>query len=514
MKRFSMLLTVFVFLMIVLTGCTDNTTKDGANNESANKEAASSTITSGGAVTVGISQDLDSLDPHKAVYAGTKEVLFNVYEGLVKPTADGDLVPAVAEKFEISNDAKTYTFTLRKGLTFHDGSNVTAEDVKYSIERYADIQGKESAFSILEKVVIVDEKTVEVKLKEGNSEFLSELTLAILPKSNKEPAKNPVGTGPFKVKKFEKGQSLLVERFDGYRKKELPYLDEVTFKIVPDTDAAFTELQGGNLDILQYLTEDQTKTLGDKFQVVQGSVNYVQALYLNNNFEPFRDKRVRQALCYAVDNEAINEFVFAGKSHVIGTNMIPGFSKYYNAETEKTYTKDIEKAKALLKEAGYDNGFDLTITVPNNYGPHKTVAEIVVEQLKEIGVKAKIEMIEFTSWVSDVYGDRKYEATVVAVDGTLSPSSWFEKNESSAPKNFTHYKNDEFDKIFKEAKASIDDKEKVELYKKLQMILSEDAASVYIQDPANLIAVNKKLSGYKCYPVAAQDLCEVGYVAE
>lgn len=514
MKRFSMLLTAFVFLMIVLTGCTDNTTKDGANNESANKGAASSTITSGGAVTVGISQDLDSLDPHKAVYAGTKEVLFNVYEGLVKPTADGDLVPAVAEKFEISDDAKTYTFTLREGLTFHDGSNVTAEDVKYSIERYADIQGKESAFSILGKVVIVDEKTVEVHLKEGNSEFLSELTLAILPKSNKEPAKDPVGTGPFKVKKFEKGQSLLVERFDGYRKKELPYLDEVTFKIVPDTDAAFTELQGGNLDILQYLTEDQTKTLGDKFQVVQGSVNYVQALYLNNNFEPFKDKRVRQALCYAIDNEAINEFVFAGKSHVIGTNMIPGFSKYYNAETEKTYTKDIEKAKSLLKEAGYENGFDLTIIVPNNYGPHKTVAEIVVEQLKEIGVKAKIETIEFTSWVSDVYGDRKYEATVVAVDGTLSPSSWFEKNESSAPKNFTNYKNDEFDKIFKEAKASIDDKEKVELYKKLQMILSEDAASVYIQDPANLIAVNKKLSGYQCYPVAAQDLCEVGYVAE
>ena len=156
----------------------------------------------------------------------------------------------------------------------------------------------------------------------------------------------------------------------------------------------------------------------------------------------------------------------------------------------------------------------MTIIVPNNYGPHKTVAEIVVEQLKEIGVKAKIEMIEFTSWVSEVYGDRKYEATVVAVDGTLSPSSWFEKNESSAPKNFTNYKNDEFDKIFKEAKASIDDKEKVELYKKLQMILSEDAASVYIQDPANLIAVNKKLSGYQCYPVAAQDLCEVGYVAE
>ncbi|MBP3703427.1 MAG: ABC transporter substrate-binding protein [Lachnospiraceae bacterium] len=514
MKKFSMLLTAFVLTLIVLTGCTDNTAKDETPKKQSANNAVTSTITSGGAVTVGISQDLDSLDPHKAVYAGTKEVLFNVYEGLVKPTAEGDLVPAVAEKFEISKDAKTYTFTLREGLTFHDGSKVTAEDVKYSIERYADIQGKDSAFSILEKVVIVDEKTVKVELKEGNSEFLSELSLAVLPKDNKEPAKNPVGTGPFKIKRFDKGQQLLVRRFENYRDKKLPYLDEVTFKIVANTDAAFTELQGGNLDIVQYLTEDQIKTLGDKFEIVEGSVNYVQALYLNNKFEPFQDKRVRQALCYAVDRNAINEFVFGGKSHIIGTNMIPGFKKYYNTETEKAYEKNIEKAKELLKEAGYEKGFDLTVIVPDNYGPHKTVAEVIVEQLKEIGVNAKIKMMEFTSWVSEVYGGRKYEATIVAVDGTLAPSSWFEKNVSTAPKNFTNFKNEEFDKIFKQAKASIDDEEKITLYKKLQTILAEDAASVYIQDPVNLIAVNKKLSGYKCYPVAAQDLSEVGFTAK
>lgn len=507
MKKYSLLLTTLFLMLIVLSGCKDNTA-----TEPSVEKTDSSAITSGGAVTVGITQDLDSLDPHNAVYAGTKEVLFNVYEGLVKATPEGDLEPAVAEKYEISDDAKTYTFTLRHGLTFHDGTKVTAKDVKYSIERYADIQGKESAFSIVEKVEIAEEDTVIVKLSEGNSEFLAELTLAILPRANKKPAENPIGTGPFQVVKFTPGQSFKVKKFANYRTKGIPYLDEVTFKIVADTDSAFTELQGGNIDILQYLTSDQVAAVGNQFQIVEGSVNYVQGMFLNNDFKPFEDIRVRQALCYAIDRDAINQFVFEGKSHEIQTNMLPGFTKYYNEETEKTYTKNVEKAKQLLKEAGYEDGFDLMITVPNNYGPHQTVAEVIVEQLKEVGVRAKTQLIEFTSWVSEVYGERKFEATVVAVDGTLAPSSWFEKNESTAPKNFTNYKNEEFDKIFKEAKKTIDDEQKVKLYKQLQSIMAEDAASVYIQDPANLIAVNKELTGYVCYPVAAQDLSKVGYV--
>lgn len=509
MKKFPFMNSFMLYalvMLIVLSGCKDNTAvKDPAETP------ASSTITSGGSVTVGISQDLDSLDPHSAVYAGTREVLFNIYEGLVKPTAEGDLAPAVAESFNISDDAKTYTFTLRQGITFHDGSKVTAEDVKYSIERYADIQGKESAFSNVEKVVIKDDKMVEVKLKEGNSEFLAELTLAILPKANKQPAKKPIGTGPFKIADFVPGQSLKVEKFKGYRKEGMPYLDYVTFKIISNTDAAFTELQGGNIDILQYLTADQAAALGNRYQIVEGSVNYVQGLFLNNQFEPLKNQKVRQAICYAIDRNAINQFVFDGKSHTIETHMLPGFTKYYNQETEKVYSKDVEKAKALLKEAGYEKGFDLVITVPNNYPPHQTVAEVLIEQLKEVGIRAKTKMVEFTSWVSDVYGERQFEATVVAIDGTLAPSSWFEKNESSAVNNFTNYKNAQFDEIFKKAKTTIDDAEKISFYKELQMILTNDAASAYIQDPANLIAVNKKLTGYRCYPVAAQDLSLVGF---
>lgn len=470
--------------------------------------------TSGGSVTVGITQDLDSLDPHSTAYAGTREVLFNLFEGLVKAQSDGNLVPAVASDYDISEDAKVYTFTLRDGITFHDGSPVTVEDVKYSIERYADIQGEESAFSIFEKVVIVDDKTVEVHLKEGNSEFLAELTCAIMPEAgDAKTATNPIGTGPFKFESFTPGQKLVVQKYEGYWNKDkgYPYLDEVTFKIQPDTDAALLELKAGTIDIYQYLTSDQAATLTNGFDILEGSVNYVQGLFLNNNYEPLKNVKVRQALYYAIDRDAVNEFLYEGKSHIIGTNMIPAFTKYYDESTETIYKKDIDKAKALLKEAGYENGFTLNITVPNNYAPHQGTAEIIEQQLKEIGITVKLNPVEFTTWYNDVYLNRNYEATVVAVDGTLAPSSWFSKNVSTSPVDFTNYNNPEYDKIYQQAVNTTNDDEKVELYKQLQNILAEDAASIYIQDPANLVAVNKKLGGYEFYPIAAQDMSLVYY---
>lgn len=263
----------------------------------------------GGRVVFGMTQDLTSLDPHTISDAGTRDVVFNLYEGLVKPASDGTLVPAVAEKYEISDDAKVYTFTLRDGVTFHDGTPVTAEDVKYSIDRYAEIQGGTSAFSMLETVVIKDEKTVEVDLKESYSEFLSELALAIIPKSNEDPAKNPIGTGPFKYVSYTPGQNLIVEKYDGYWKEGVPYLDEVEFKFTSDVDTAFMELQAGTIDILKYLTAAQVQSLNENFNVAEGSMNLVQAMYLNNSYEPLSDARVRQALCYAVDRQQINEFL-------------------------------------------------------------------------------------------------------------------------------------------------------------------------------------------------------------
>ncbi len=466
-------------------------------------------------VVVGISQDLDSLDPHSAVYAGTREVLFNLFEGLVKATSDGNIEPAVAQSYEVAEDASSISFVIREGITFHDGTPVTAEDIKYSLERYAQIQGEESAFADFSELEIVDDQTVNVVLREPNSEFIYELTCAIVPEANDADINsNPIGTGPFKFVSFKPGESLVVEKYADYWKEGLPYLDQVTFKVVTDTDSAINQLNAGTLDIFQYLTFDQTTTLNQNFNVLEGSVNYVQGMFLNNAVEPFNDVRVRQALYYAVDRDLINEFLFGGKAHVIGTNMIPAAEFYYNADTETTYSRDLDKARELLTEAGYPNGFEFTITVPNNYAPHEGTAQIIAESLAEVGIKANINLVEFNTWYADAYVDRKYEATVVAVDGRLAPNSWFDKNLSTSSNNFTNYSNPEFDELYKKAMAAIDLDEKAGYYKEMQQLLADDAASIYIQDPANLVAINAALEGYEFFPIAAQDMSVVKYAEQ
>lgn len=460
----------------------------------------------GGRVVFGMTQDLASLDPHVSTDAGTRDVVFNLYEGLVKPTSDGDMVPAVASEVQISDDAKTYTFTLRDGITFHDGTLVTVEDVKYSIDRYAEILGENSAFSIVSNVEIPDEKTVVVNLKESYSELLPMMTAAIIPQSNEDPIGNPIGTGPFQFVSYTPGQKLILKKYDGYWKEGVPSLDEAEFKFIADVDTAFVELQAGTIDILKYLTAAQAQTLGDSYQILEGNMNLVHGMFLNSAYEPLQDVRVRQALCYGVDRDAVNNFIFAGKSKIIGSHFIPALAKYYEPQAENVYTYDPAKAKELLAEAGYPDGFDLEITVASSYSQHVDTCQILAEQLKQIGVNATIKQVEWSTWLEDTYRGGNFQATVVGFDGNLSPSDLLIKYKSDSSKNFMHYANAEFDKTFTEAYETIDDAKKAELYKKAQMILAEDAASVYIEDPANLVAVNKKFGGYTFYPTTAEDM--------
>lgn len=530
---FLCLLAVMVLLVTVaLGGCqgdkgtessvTDNhsSTETTSGTETVSgTESASGTeaggATTGGSVVVGMTQDLVSLDPHIQTDAGTRNVVFNLFEGLVKPTSDGDLVPAVASDYEILEDGKVYSFTLREGITFHDGSRVTVENIKYSIERYAEVQAESSVFSAPPEVVLIDESTVEIRLDEANTELLADLaTVYIIPRSNTDVATNPIGTGPFKYVSYTAGQKLVLNKYDGYWKEGYPYLDEVTFKFIADVETAFVELQAGTLDILNYLTIDQAELLGDDFNIVEGSMNLVHALYLNNDYEPLQDVKVRQALSYAVDKDTINEFWSGGKSRLIGSHMIPSIAKYYEEGAEGLYPYNVEKAKELLAEAGYTDGFDLVITVPSSYTQHVSTAEVIVEYLKAVGINASIELVEWSTWLSDVYTDRNYQATVIGVDGKLAPSSWLIRYVSSYENNFVNYSNEEYDSIFALAKATVDESEKIELYKELQMILAEDAVNVFIQDPAEFVAVNSKLAGYEVYPVAAQDLSTVYYVEQ
>ena len=469
-------------------------------------------------ITIGIPQDIeDSLDPHKAVAAGTKEVLFNLYEGLVKPDSSGELQPAIASDYSISEDATTYTFTLREGVKFHDGSMVTAEDVKYSIDRCADTTNGEplvEAYSNIKSVNIVDEKTVEVVLNTADSDFLANMTTAIIPASNENPDINPIGTGPYRYVSRSPQENFVVEKFDEYWGTPAN-IENVTFRVCANADSIVMNLQGGSIDMFARLTTTQASQLGDQFDVLEGTMNLVQALYLNNAVEPFNDERVRQALCYAVDPQGIMDLISDGKGTEIGSSMFPAFEKYYMPELNDVYNQDFDKAKELLAEAGYPDGFSFTITVPSNYQQHIDTAQVLVEQLKNIGVTAEIELVEWETWVSEAYTNRNFEATVVGVDASsLTASALLSRFVSDAPNNFINFSNADYDAAYARAEAAVDDEEKTEGFKECERLLAEHAANVYIQDLPCLVALNKKYAGYEFYPLYVQDISKLYIVEE
>lgn len=468
-------------------------------------------------ITVGIPQDLeDSLDPHKAVAAGTKEVLFNLFEGLVKPASDGSFIPAVASDYTISEDGTVYTFVLREQVKFHDGSAVTAEDVKFSIDKCADTGSGSplvAAYSNIAEVVIADAATVEIRLKEPDTEFLASMTTAIIPKANDSPETHPIGTGPYRYVSRSPQENLIVESFGDYW-GEKANIQRVIFKVCANPDTILMDLEGGSIDMYARLPAAQAAELSDRFAVLEGTMNLVQALYLNHQVAPFGDEKVRKALCYAIEPGEIMQMVSDGKGIEIGSSMFPSFQKYYMEELNTVYEQDVEKARNLLAEAGYPDGFSFTITVPSNYPQHVDTAQVLVEQFKAVGIEANIELIEWESWLSDVYAERQFETTVIGVDAaTLTARALLERFTTDSGSNFINYHNDDYDLAFANAAQSTDDLEKTAYYKDCERILAEDAANVYIQDLPEFVALNKRFGGYEFYPLYVQDIAKL-YIVE
>lgn len=500
MNKKNLILLALILLMTALCACG----KGGANEDKEN------------AIVVGISQDMDSLDPHKAVAAGTKEVLFNIFEGLVKPDTEGNLNPAVAEKYEISEDGMKYTFTLREGITFHNGEKVKATDVEYSIKRCAGMLENpeegvvvESALSVISQVNVVDDKTIELVLNTKDTELLGYLTFAIIPKDYKEIATNPVGTGPFKFESYKPLENIVMVKNEDYW-SDKAFLDKVTFKISADTDALFLELMGNNVDIIPYLTDAQAQSLPDNYDLKVGTMNLVQGVYFNCDRAPFNNEKIRQAICYAFDRQNIIDMVAGGRGEITGSNVSPRFAKYFSEDARDLYSRDIDKAKTLLKEAGVD-GLSFTLTVPSNYTFHVDTAQIVAGQLKEAGITVTIEQVDWATWLSRVYNDRDYQATIIGLASDLAPSDTVARFYSTASNNFVNYNSKNFDELFEKAKATSDDVEKIRLYNEIQMLMAKDAPAAFIQDPALLMAVNKDLEGVRFYPVQVLDMAGIKY---
>ena len=537
-KKLCGFLFTALLTMAVLGGCADGTGESSGDNSSKESVADSQESTSvqestseestaeqegeggvlGGSVVVGIQQDIDSLDPHKATAAGTKEILFNIFEGLVKSDENGHLIGAVASDYTISEDGLVYTFTLRDGVKFHNGNAVTAEDVKYSLERVAGLLDGTpliSTMSAITAVDILDDKTVQVTVGSANTELIYSFVAAIIPAgSGEEEGADPVGTGPFSYVSYKPQEGIVLAKNPEYWQEGLPYVDQVEFKIVGDGDTALMELQGGTIDIYPYLTDSQAQVLQDNYQVVSSPTTMVQALYLNNAVEPLNDVRVRQAICYALNKEEINDFVGGGTGALISSCMPPTLKDYYT-DLNETYgtTGNVEKAKELLADAGYADGFDMEIAIVSGYEFHMQTGEVIVEQLKQVGINATIQGMENSEWLEKVYKGREFDATITCLTSDMTPGYLMNRFQTSSSKNFINFESAEYDEVYQKAQAAIDLTEKAEYYKQLQKILCDEAGSAFIQTPADKTALSKRIAGYKFYPVYVQDISTV-YIAE
>ncbi len=518
-KRLLCCLFMALLTMTALGGCAGGTGESSGDKSSTESQGDSNATQAGepkygGSIVVGIQQDIDSLDPHKATAAGTKEILFNIFEGLVKPLEDGSLTGAVASDYTLSDDGLVYTFTLRDNVKFHSGEAVTAEDVKYSLERVSgllDGTALISTMKAIQSVEIIDEKTVQVTVGSPNPELIYSFVAAIIPAgSGEDEAADPIGTGPFSFVSYTPQEGIRLAKNGAYWQEGLPYLDQVDFKIITSSDTALLEMQGGSIDIYPYLTDSQAKELSGSFQILSAASDVVQALFLNNAEKPLDDVRVRQAICYALDKDSVNDFVTGGNSVPIGSAMLPTLHDFY-VDLNGVYgnAADIDKAKELLADAGYPDGFDLEITVPSNYEVHMQTAEVVVEQLKLAGINATINGVEWGTWLDQCYNGRQYQSTICGITCDMTPGYLLNRFQSESKKNFINFVNAEYDAAYASAQECVTLEERAQYYNQLQQILADEAGTAFLQIPPITIAMNPKLAGYKFYPVYVQDMSTV-----
>ena len=467
----------------------------------------------GGSLAIAQAVEPPGLDPTTATSTAIPRVVYsNVLEGLVKIDRDGKIVPALAADHTISKDGKEYTFSLRKGVTFHDGKPLDADDVKFTFDRVMDPKTAvphPEYYKDIESVQIVDSHTVKIKLKNVNSMFLFNLARGDSVIVNKQAVDQlktaPVGTGPFKFVEWVRGSHVTLSKFDGYHKKGTPYLDKVTFKFIGDPSAQIASLKAGDVDVIAYDVSPENASLFEKdprFKVLNGYTTTEVILSTNHLRKPFNDVRVRRAMAYAIDRKALIEGAMSGYGVPIGSHMDPG-NPYY-VDLTSVYPYNPQKAKDLLKEAGYPDGFEAVIKLPERYAYAKRSGEIIADMFSQVGIRLKIELIEWGQWIDRVFKNADFDLTVI---GHAEP---FDISIYANPKYYFRYDSPKFQETLKKAEMEVDPKVRRDLYIAGQRIITEDAVNGFLYTLPSLPTMKREvMNWWKDYPMTACDVTEV-----
>lgn len=489
-------------------------------------------------LVVGQIAEPKSLDPAVDTAVNDFRILVNVYDGLVR-YKPGTLTvePALATSWTISPDGKTYTFKLRKDVKFHDGTPFNAEAVKFNFDRMLDKTNPyydtgpfplSFFFSSIDKVEVVDDLTVKFTLKEPYAPFLSNLAYptglmvspAAVKKWGKDYGRHPSGTGPFKFKEWKPNIQVTVERNDDYWDGKPP-LQAVIFRPITDANTRVAEMLSGGIDLMVEVPPDNLKQFqsDSHFKVYEQAGPHLWFLILNMKDGIFADKRVRQAVNYAINKKALVNDVLQGTATVAAGPIPPAFSWAYDDKLQP-YPYDPAKAKELLKEAGAE-GKTLTFYVTQGgSGMLDPVAmgTAIQADLEAVGLKVKIETFEWNTFLSKVNPGLEGKADMAEMAWmtndpdtlpylALRTGAWPDKGGF----NSGYYSNPEVDKLLEEARTSTDQAKRAELYKKMEQIVHDDAPWAFIANWKQNAVSTDKVENFALQP---SFLLELGKVAK
>ena len=464
-------------------------------------------------ITVAMQLEPPHLDPTSAAAGAIDSVLYsNVFEGLTRFMGDGSIVPGLAESWEISDDGLTYTFKLHDGVTFHDGTTMDAEDVKFSLDRARaedSVNAQKALYTGIADVEVIDPLTVKLTLSEPNGSLLFNLAwgdaVIVAPESIENIKQTPIGTGAFKFVNWVQGDKIELERNDAYW-GDAPALAKATFKFISDPTAAFAAVMAEDVDAFAGFPapENLPQFEADpRFQVLIGSTEGETILSINNALPPFDNVKVREAIAHAIDRQAIIDGAMFGYGTPIGTFFAPHNPAYVDLTGLSEY--DPEKSRALLAEAGFADGFETTLHLPPpSYA--RRGGEIVAAQLAEVGIKAEIINVEWAQWLETVFKGKNFGLTIISHTEPMDIGIY------ANPDYYFQYNNPDFQALMTKLNGTTDPDMRTQMLGDAQRMISEDYVNGYLFQLAMLSVAKAGLQGlWTNAPTQATDLTGVSW---